>query len=163
MVSEDLFAVQIGVDFNLVDRWFNLTPGQKVDHHWHCAIAYSDTFGETFVYKCFHLLPQNVEGRRGDSPVLTFKVDWQMHPVDHVKVNVVEFKLAKRLTTSPFDVAIVAEPKLGSDEQIRAGDSSFHHFLQSFSDYIFIVSSLRCVDVSVTMIQDCGFDQVFTF
>ena len=83
------------MNLNLIHDWFDFAAGEQIDHHWDCAVADGDALGKPLLHQLLHSLPDDVEGRRGHVPILTFKVDWQDHPMDHIAVNVFELKLSE--------------------------------------------------------------------
>ena len=62
MESEHIGLIEIRVNLHLVHDWFDFAAGEKIDHHWNCAIADSDALSKPLLYELLHTPPDNVEG-----------------------------------------------------------------------------------------------------
>ena len=152
---EHVSLVQVGMDLDLIHDGLDLTSCKQVHHHRDRAVADSNGLGKTFLDKLLHLLPQDMEGRRLDLPVLTLEVNRQDHPVDHVAVNIVKLELLKGGSAGALNVAIVRAPQLRRHVEVLSSHSRRHALLQGFTDFSFVFVHFGRIDVSVAVLQNC--------
>lgn len=75
-----------------------------------------------------------------------------------VQVEVFKLQTFKAPVQSTFHVVFLSMPKFGSNEEIFALYAFSEAILQCFSDFFFVAIKLCTIDVSVTIDEDCLFD-----
>ena len=152
-VEFDHFSLlKVWVALNLIDSWAYLAVSKDIAENWEGAIAYSNAFDETFLHKCFHLLPHYMVWWRKNLPSLP--VDCRLHPMYEVQVYVIELQALQTRPTRRLHIILFILVKLSSDKHILAIDSRFEAYFKGFTYLFFITVAHSCIQVSVAVLDD---------
>ena len=78
--------------------------------------------------------------------------------MNQVQVKIVQLKALKACVNCRFHVVFLSMPKLASNEEIFALDTSCEAFLERLADFFFIAVHLSAVNVSVAINKNRLFD-----
>ena len=145
---------EVGVTLNLVDSRFDLGASHEVEKHRHLAVGDTNRSDLSFLDALFHGFPLDVE-RRGQYLDLVFR-DFQsgLHPVNEVEVEVLEAESLETAVDSFLDIVLIIVPQLRGDENIFTLNASFECFLETFTDFLFVLVDLGAVNVGVVVVHE---------